>query len=478
MAKHLGELGSSSNESQSTSLTGGGENMNKYIFFVTILMVVSFTSSIHAFRNAPEPVTPVIKDGIEYSAPQALMGLMGVIIAKDINTNDEVWRKKIYEEKYKSGREADVQWSYITHLAIEGEYLLIVNESWQRYKLNLKTHEVLPYGEVKRLYPAAENEQYIYALSTDGKLYAINSDGHQKWSFKLPGMSSSPPSLAKDGTIYASTSEALYAVNPDGVLKWDFTLPKNSISSFSIVGIDGTIYLGTESGMIYALYHDGKIKWQFNTRGKMLHPPAVANDGTVYASSLYEEGKGRVFAINKDGRKKWMLKIRVGESFNSIFTKDGIIYVSESYYRVFGISTEGKIKWQIEFNGGLVLAAGQDNNIFVADRWNRTLYRIKSDGSKETLLKTDGYRGLPSLSFGTDKTIYLANIEQSGTLYSISPAGSLKWKTNLNSTDFGYLPLAVDDNGTVYVGYRGKFYGTLTAIDSDGKKKWEFTTRE
>lgn len=460
-------------------------NMKKMIYYITALIVVCFTPSIHALRLPPEPVTPVVKDGIEYSAPQALMGLMGVIIAKDIKTNDEVWRKKIYDVKYKPGLEGDIQWTYITHLAIEGEYLLIVNESWQRYKLNLKTHEVIPYGEVKRLYPAAANEQNIYALSTDGKLYAINSDGHQKWSFKLQGIASSPPSLAKDGTIYVSTSETLCAVNPDGILKWEFTLPKNSIRSFSVVGIDGTIYLGTESGMIYALSHEGKFKWQFNTSGKILHPPAVANDGTLYASTLHEEskgrfaGKGRVYAINKDGRKKWVLKIRVYEVFHSIFTKDDIIYVSESNSRLFGISTEGKIKWQIEFDGLSVLAAGQDNNIFAMDGYRRALYRMKSDGSKETLFKIDeSYRGRPSLSVGADKTIYLAHKEQSGTLYSISPTGSLKWKTNLNSIDLGILPLAGDDEGNVYIGHRGKFSSTITAIDSDGKKKWEFITRE
>ena len=127
----------------------------------------------------------------------------------------------------------------------------------------------------------------------------------------------------------------------------------------------------------------------------------------------------------------------------------------------------------MEFGGGPFIAAGPDNNVYAVRNWKEgKLYKIKSDGTKELLYKTDGYIGLlPSV--GADKMI-LVSVEKSVALYSISPSGSLKLKYYLNGI---YGTFAFDNNGTAYIGY-GKIYGTLSAINSDGTKKWEFITRD
>ena len=156
-------------------------------------MLICFATTVHAKRIPPKPVTPVIKDGVEYSAP---LELMEYVVAKSIKTNREIWRKQIYEVKFNSRWELENQTIFITHLAIEGEDLIVVNEKWQRFKLDLKTHKISKWGEVERLYPVAANEQNIYASSTNGKLYAINSDGQTNWTFDLSDMSTSPPSIA------------------------------------------------------------------------------------------------------------------------------------------------------------------------------------------------------------------------------------------------------------------------------------------
>lgn len=499
--------------------------MKKFMIYIIALMVVYYATTVHAEHVTPKPVTPVIKDGIEYSAPLDLY-LMGYVVAKDIKTNSVIWKRQIYEVKFEGEGEipeSDALERYITNLAIEGENLLIVNERWQRFKLNLKTQKLSPYGEVDNLSPAAsENGQNIYAFSSDGKLYAISADGDQKWVLKLsagstspPGLArdgtiyvsssvpvrlfhpNSPPSLAKDGTIYASTSEALYAVNPDGILKWEFLLPQNSISSFSVVGNDGTIYLGTRAGIIYALNPDGKVKWKFNTRGEMWHTPEVSSEGMIYAVSIQRTGKGygskgQVYAINnKDGSQEWMLETMDNEGRTPVIGNDDTIYVSEHYNKLYAISPKGVVKWEMEFGGGPAIAAGPDKSVYAnyiyANYSNEGTYsyegrlsKIKSDGTIELLFKTDGYSGLGLPSVGADKMIIMVSVEKSGALYSLSPSGSLKWKYNLNSdTSYGFLgSLAFDNNGTVYIGYRGKIYGTLTAINPDGTKKWEFIKRE
>jgi outer membrane protein assembly factor BamB len=449
--------------------------MKKLIICVITLMMVCLATTVYAKRISPKPVTPVIKDGIEYSAP---LDLMEYVVAKSIKTNREIWRKQIYEVKFNPRIEGDIQSIYITHLAIEGENLLVVNEKWQRFKLDLKTHKISKWGEVERLYPIAANEQNIYASSTNGKLYAINSDGQTNWTFELSDRSTSPPSIADDGTIYVSSSMHLYAFRPDGVLKWKFRLPQNSKSFFPVVGIDDTIYLGIESGKIYALSPEGKIKWKFNTHGKMQHPPTVSSEGTIYVTSVQGLEEGRVYAINKDGSKKWMVKTRDGLGRTPVIGIDDTIYVLETHSSACAISPKGVVKMQIYFGGGPVFVAGPEKNVFAAYDYRGTLSKIKPDGTIELLFKIDDSRCRFSLSVGVDKTIYLTNGEQPGTLYSIFPSGHLKWKYNLNSTDLGPLPLTIDDKGSVYIGYRGKFYGTVCAINPDGTKKWEFITGE
>ena len=71
--------------------------MKKLIIYVTTLMIVCFATTVYARRLSPKPVTPVIKDGIEYSAP---LELMEYVVAKRIKTNREIWRKQIYEVKF------------------------------------------------------------------------------------------------------------------------------------------------------------------------------------------------------------------------------------------------------------------------------------------------------------------------------------------------------------------------------------------
>ena len=53
----------------------------------------------------------------------------------------------------------------------------------------------------------------IYFGSADGKLYALNPNGSQEWSFTTDGPIFSSPAIGADGTIYAgSYDRKLYAV--------------------------------------------------------------------------------------------------------------------------------------------------------------------------------------------------------------------------------------------------------------------------
>jgi outer membrane protein assembly factor BamB len=72
--------------------------------------------------------------------------------------------------------------------------------------------------------PVIDNSGVIYIGSDDFNLYAIKTDGSQKWRFATgSGVVFSSPAIGTDGTVYiGSTDNHFYAVNPNGREKWVF----------------------------------------------------------------------------------------------------------------------------------------------------------------------------------------------------------------------------------------------------------------
>ena len=72
------------------------------------------------------------------------------------------------------------------------------------------------------------------------------------------------------------------AVAPPALPTVIWTFPtQGEIWSSPAVGLDGTIYIGSNDKHLYALTRQGKLKWAFETMGYVFSSPAVAGDGTV-----------------------------------------------------------------------------------------------------------------------------------------------------------------------------------------------------
>jgi outer membrane protein assembly factor BamB len=68
--------------------------------------------------------------------------------------------------------------------------------------------------------------------------------------------------------------------------------------------MDGTIYVGSSTGILYAVNRDGAIKWSYDadpTYGHTCSSPAVGVDGTIYIGL----GNSTLHAVNPDGTLKW-----------------------------------------------------------------------------------------------------------------------------------------------------------------------------
>ena len=72
-------------------------------------------------------------------------------------------------------------------------------------------------------------------------------------------------------------------------LKWRYA---TGVSSFPVLGPDGTLYVGSGDGYIYAIVTvgnssvaAGSLKWRYATGGQVLSSPVLGPDGTLYVGS-------------------------------------------------------------------------------------------------------------------------------------------------------------------------------------------------
>lgn len=115
--------------------------MKKLSILLCLLLAAMIASEAWAKRAAPTPVTPVVHKGVKYVAPNA-NGLEGKIEAWNEETGKILWDIVIYTIKIDPSLEQDVQWVFITGLAVQDNTLLVTNENNEQYILDLKTRKV------------------------------------------------------------------------------------------------------------------------------------------------------------------------------------------------------------------------------------------------------------------------------------------------------------------------------------------------
>jgi outer membrane protein assembly factor BamB len=155
--------------------------------------------------------------------------------------------------------------------------------AWGNSRLESQVDTPIAVGSDETLYAASRLNQHFVALDAHGAL---------KWSFNArnQGFRSSPV-IALDGTIYVITFEdLLYALTSDGAEKWRFQLPKavngEQPPPQSLETMGPSICL---SGRLIALSPERRLLWALPLGGTFGGSPALANDGTLYVATL-EDG--------------------------------------------------------------------------------------------------------------------------------------------------------------------------------------------
>ncbi len=326
--------------------------------------------------------------------------------------------------------------------------------------------------------PVVGSDGTIYAASIEvrhsthtfsGHLFALNSDGTQKWQFDTTDFLSAgeegvtSPAIGAHGTIYVGGREIssdifrseqrgdssslgfLYAINPNGTLKWKFATGKKAdFSTSPMIGSDGVIYIGSGDGNLFAINPNGKLRWKCAVGQKPSSSPSIGSDGTIYVDS---DGDSDLHAVTPGGALKWKFKADGPLTSSATIAADGTIYVGvvqgtdEQTAKLCAINPNGRLKWEFTAKTAFFTdpAIGADGVVYVYSG-EHSLYAVNPDGTLKWRSASVGSQTIgASATIGGDGTIFVgAN--------ALTPNGAVKWKYDEHVS--GTAKIGAD--GTIY----------------------------
>lgn len=362
-------------------------------------------------------------------------------------------------------------------------------------------------GQVRWLFKADEEVMTPPALGADGtvyfgdeaaRLYAVNADGTERWTFNAyaelgpwgeTNFLFCAPAVGGDGTIYVGSGGyyengegsvhfgILWAIAPDGTEKWRYETGEGSAIDWiqygnPAVALDGTIYVMDNAGELHAVNADGTKRWSFATseKGTTLMAPAIATDGTIYISTK----AGHVHALHPDGTLAWTYDLgATGLSRAApIIGAGGTIYTGAANGTIHAITPQGAAAWPSPFDVGdqtaSSLAVGVDGTVYVSgvsyvSGHNRAvLFALAGDGTEKWRFpkaadppKFGSFSTTPTV--GADGIVYFGidadpSLGGDGRLYAIDPDGNKVWQSSVSFGSIGSSSPLLAPDGTLYIG--------------------------
>jgi len=278
--------------------------------------------------------------------------------------------------------------------------------------------------------------------------------------------------------------------NADFPEKWEFA-GTSPIAGALALADDGTLYATSEDGFVYALDPSGKLKWKFEA-GPMMAGPTIGPDGTVYVSNNEEH----IFAINSSGTEQWAAgggpyadkqigRIAAAVDQNFLYTP------WRGQIRAIRLSG-GMIAWSAGFGfkrdgvasilpSGLIVYPGV-GRVDAMDSTGRIIWEYPAMNpplSVDMLLQNGGHQ--PSGNFWLESGMAVA---ADGSFYATAsdtrliafkPGGNPRWefKTKPKRTNRATPVIAAD--GTIYVASGD---GNLYALNPGGPLIWSVDTTD
>ncbi|GGG14209.1 stalk domain-containing protein [Paenibacillus abyssi] len=224
-----------------------------------------------------------------------------------VNSNGEInWANREFSEY----REEQYCWDQETFYLCEKSPNAFINKTSNIYKL-------------------VTDQNHIYALTFDDKVYALDLNGNLLWQSTL---SNGELYLSKDGeTLYDIMYEKVFTVStidtrtgekqrleePDPQIL-DAYLPHDGEQNY---------YIQLEKG-VQKVNKDGEVLWEYKMKWDYTYTYELVTDhnGNVY----FSDNAQNTYAIDKNGNEMFLILVwdRYGPSFNEIMVdEDGVVYV-------------------------------------------------------------------------------------------------------------------------------------------------------
>lgn len=289
-------------------------------------------------------------------------------------------------------------------------------------------------------------------LTTDSYLYARNSDGTFKWTYKASDINSiGVPLVTSSGQLILVMRggsganvgtlrlRRITSSTPDDGFDWEYIVSGTTVSSDAAIDSNGNVYFATgyPNNKLISLSSNGVFRWEYvyATAGSAF-APVIGADGNVFLSAGNE-----IIALTNNGGFLWRKTLN-GYSKSPVLDVHGNIYVSTDQGFLYVYRPDGSLKWNFRRDG-------------VTD--NREVLRppvIAANGMIYVTTRPFTYGGSAAASYKN--------------IYAIYPNGQLNWMYN-NGVGVSYLTLAQDN--TIYV-----MNGNVTALNADKSIKWVSTS--
>ncbi|MGH9076270.1 MAG: PQQ-binding-like beta-propeller repeat protein [Acidimicrobiales bacterium] len=197
----------------------------------------------------------------------------------------------------------------------------------------------------------------IYESANNGVLHALDpATGADRWTYDGGGSSdngqdlSTSAAVLADGTIaWPGPNSTLYGIDPHGKLLWQQKLAGAVLSP--ALGPGGQLYVADSKGDVAAYQASAAgahQMWTTSIGKASFGSPAVAADGTVYATSGPD-----LVALTDNGSSatvKWRFTAGADIEVSAAVAPDGTVVLGTNDLYEYGITPAGSVAWRYPRN--------------------------------------------------------------------------------------------------------------------------------
>ena len=288
------------------------------------------------------------------------------------------------------------------------------------------------------------------------------TSGRVLWTRDLEGNITPGPAIGPGGSIYVATnSGVLYALNPtSGANEWTFNGGmalggETDLSTTPLVLPSGDILWPGSRKTLFELSPTGALLWSHRFSAQPLSP---ALSGTrVYVEQM--DGTLSAFDIAPaTPQLVWSLSVGTTSYGSPVVAPNGTIITTagRQVIDVADARSQGRIVWRYTTAAPIEVSSsvGADGTVVVSTN-DRDVYALKSDGA----LKWKSERGTESYSSSSISGSLAYYGDNSGTLHVVREKSGTPVATD-SGTKGIWAAQAIDGKGDVYFGTQGKqIYG-------------------